>query len=100
MKLLTCLVLGRLAVWTIQTNGLTQPIFDVHPKLEELRDCDFCLGFWVFTGLAMAFGINLLEPLYIPVLSETLTGLAMSFGVHLARLGYEMKFGVINLGEH
>lgn len=100
MKLITCLVLGRLAVWTIQTNGLTSPLFDLHTKLQELRDCDFCLGVWVFTGLAMALGINLLEPLYLPVLSEALTGLALSFGVHLAMLGWEMKFGVVHLGEH
>jgi len=93
-------VLGRLAIWTLQVNGLVGPIFNLHPKLRELRECDFCLGFWVFGLLAWALGRNLLEPTYIPVLSEALTGLVASFLAHLARLGWESKFGTVNLGEY
>lgn len=99
MRLMTLAVVGRLLVWTIQTNGLTKPLFDRHPKLTELRECDFCLGFWVFTPLAYAMGVNLMEPLYIPILSEILTGLIVSFAVHIARIGWTAKFGVENLGE-
>lgn len=99
MTLLVLLGLGRLVIWTIQTNGLTRPIFRFHPKLEELRDCDFCLGFWVMTPLALLFKVNLLAPLYIPILSEILTGLALSFGLHLLRLGWQEKFGVTVLGD-
>jgi hypothetical protein len=43
--------------------------------------------------------VNLLQPVYIPVVSEVLTGIAVSFGVHLAELGWTVKFGVENLGE-
>lgn len=101
MNWLVLIGLGRLAVWTIQINGLIDWFFSLHPKLKELRECDFCLGFWVFTGLAFALGTNITEPVYIPVLSEALTGLAVSFGVHLARLGWESKFGgIVDLGEY
>ena len=94
-------VLGRLAIWTIQPAALLNPFFSKSAKLRELRECDFCLGFWVFTGLAFALGLNLTDPIHIPVLSEALTGLAASFLSHLARLGWESKFGVgiVNLGE-
>jgi hypothetical protein len=98
MILLVWLLFGRLVTYTIQVNGLTRPIFSLHTKLEELRDCDFCLGFWVFSLLAWAFGINLLDPVYIPGLSEVLSGLAASFAVHLARLGWNDKFAEIHIG--
>ena len=92
-------VLGRLVVWTLQVNGLIAPIFNLHPKLQEMRQCDFCLGFWVFSLLAWAFTRNLLDPIYVPILSESLTGLVASFVAHLARIGWESKFAVVNLGE-
>jgi len=92
-------VLGRLLIWTLQTNGLLSPLFSLSAKLRELRACDFCLGFWVFGPLAYLFGLNLLYPIYVPVLSEILTGLVASFISHLARLGWETKFTVVNLGD-
>lgn len=92
-------VLGRLLVWSIQTTGLLTPLFSLSAKLRELRACDFCLGFWVFSALAYLFGLNLLSPIYVPVLSEAITGLVASFVSHLARLGWETKFAVVNLGE-
>jgi len=99
MKWLTLIALGRLVVWTLQTSGLTKPFFKRHPLLEELRACDFCLGFWVFTPFAWALGLNILDPIYLPVFSEFITGLAVSFGVHLARVGWQNQYGFISLGE-
>ena len=92
-------ILGRLTLWTIQTSVLLNPLFSKSAKLRELRACDFCLGFWVYMGLAFVFRLNLLDPIYVPVLSEALTGLAISFLAHLARLGWESKFSIVNLGE-
>ncbi len=100
MVLLIWLFLGRLVIYTIQVNHLTQSLFSLHAKLIELRDCDFCLGFWVFGLLAWALGINLIAPVYIPVLSEALSGLLASFAVHVFRLGWEMKFGITDLGSY
>lgn len=97
MILLAWLLFGRLLIWAIQTNGLTRSIFSLHAKLTELVECDFCLGFWVYAGLAWALGINLLDPLYIPGLSEVLSGLAASFAVHLARVGWHDKFSIFHL---
>ncbi len=92
--------IGRLVVYALQVNGLTRPLFSRYAKLEELVDCDFCLGFWIFSFLAWVLGINLLAPVYVPVLSETMTGLMASFFVHLARIGWTSKFGVVRLGDN
>lgn len=92
-------VLGRLMTWMLQTTPLLNPLFSKTATLLKLRSCDFCLGFWVFAGLAYVLGLNLLTPIYVPILSEAVTGLAVSFLVHLARLGWQTKFQVVNLGE-
>lgn len=92
-------VLGRLVIWTLQVAGPLNQLFSKTATLRELRACDLCLGFWVFTGLAFALGLNLLTPIYVPILSEAVTGLTTSFLVHLARLGWQTKFQVVNLGE-
>jgi hypothetical protein len=100
MRIIALLSLGRLIVWFIQINGLTRRLFDLHPLLEELRDCDLCLGFWVFSPLAFVLGVNILEPIYVPVLSEALTGMAVTFATHLAVLGWQTKFGMVNLYDN
>lgn len=91
---LAYLVLGRLLVWTLQTSGPAKRVWALHPFLQELGECDFCLGCWLFPLMAWLFGINLLSPIYVPVVSEIVTGIATSFAVHLARLGWQSKFGV------
>ncbi len=98
MIFLVWLGIGRLTIYALQVNGLTRSLFSKYAKLEELVDCDFCLGFWVFSFLAWALGINLLAPVYIPALSETMSGLLASFFVHLVRIGWTSKFGITRLG--
>jgi hypothetical protein len=95
MNLIVFAAIGRLLVWTIQTSGPTQRIKKWLNKefIDELFECDFCLGFWVFTALAFLFEINILEPLYFPVFSEIITGQVASFVVHLARVGWTTKWG-------
>ena len=97
--LIIAIVLGRLFIWVIQTNGLTRRIWKRHPILTELGECDFCLGVWVFTLLAWKMGVNFLEPDYYPLLSEFFTGIALSFGVHLARIGWTASFTVMDLTD-
>lgn len=97
--LIGMLVLGRLVIWTAQTSTPTKRLWSLHPILAELGDCDFCLGFWVYFALAMILKVNLLDPYYVPFLAEALTALAASFGVHLARIGWTMQYGVLDLTE-
>lgn len=99
MKLVAVLVLGRLIIWAIQTSGPTKRIWMLHPFLTELGECDFCLGFWVYLLLVVIVPVNILDPFYVPVASEIVTAIALSFGVHLARIGWSMKFGVMDLTD-
>lgn len=100
IALIGMLVLGRLIIWTAQTSGPTVRLWKLHPTLTGLGECDFCLGFWVYLALSLIVPLDQLwEPIYFPVISEVTTALAASFGVHLARVGWTMKFGVLDLTD-
>lgn len=88
MELAKYLAIGRLLVWLIQTNGLTRPLFDRHAKLRELRDCDLCLGFWVYLALAPRIDLG------VGRLNRISWAAIASFTAHLLRLGWEVKFRV------
>ena len=93
MTIVSMAVLGRLLVWVLQTSGPTKRVWDLHPFLEELGKCDFCVGCWVYMPLAYVFKVNLTAPLYYPVLSEIVTGIAFAFVAHLAAIGWQQKWG-------
>ena len=83
----------RALTWLLQTNGLTRPLWDLHPKLSQLAGCDLCLGFWValllsFTLVADPFGLWVwwLERL-------VLAGLA-TITAHIIKVGWQTRFGV------
>lgn len=87
------LLVGRLLIWLIQTNGLSKPLWETTPTLKELGDCDLCLGFWVF--LAMALMVRKATFTLWPQWFDYVIQAAVStFMAHLGRLGWQSKFGV------
>jgi hypothetical protein len=94
LSLLAAIFVGRLVIWLAQTNGLTKRFWSLHPLLAELAECDLCLGCWLMPLVVWLMDVNLLAPIYVPVVSEVLTGWILSFGLHLGRLGWQTKFGV------
>lgn len=87
------LLTGRLLIWLIQTNGLSKPLWSLHPLLAELGECDLCLGFWGFLGMATVID----KPMFPhwPKWFDCIAQAAIStFTVHLVRLGWHSKFGV------
>lgn len=96
-SLVLMLALGRLVIWTLQTSNLIKPVWKIHPLLADLGSCDFCLGFWVYLALEWIFKFNLLDPIYVPVVSEASTALAASFIVHLVRIGWQTNYSVLDM---
>lgn len=92
VQFLFYLAIGRLFIWLLQITGLLKPLWALHPLLEELRDCDLCLGFWVFLllsiGLAPPFGW------WHPIIEVILMAGISTMMVHLMKIGWISKFGV------
>lgn len=87
------LAAGKLLTWLLQVNGLTRPLWKSHPMLEELSECDLCLGFWVYLGL----GFSLKEKwagLWPWRVSVVILAAMTSFIAHLLRIGWQAKFEV------
>ncbi len=104
LKLVFYLASGRLLIWFLQTSGLMHPIWRRNPILNELGQCDLCLGFWVYLGLGsfsqsetaqaqQDFG---LWPRFIEVIVQAAMS---SFIMHLVRLGWQMKFGGVIIDD-
>ncbi len=93
MTIVSMAVLGRLLVWVLQTSGPTKRFWDLHPFLQELGECDFCTGCWVYTILAIMLDVNLTAPIYAPIASEVITGVTFAFVAHLATVGWRTKWG-------
>lgn len=90
MELAKYLAIGRLLTWLIQVSGLTRPLFDRHSKLREMRECDLCLGFWVYLALSPREEMGFRPR----VLNRIAWAAVASFTAHLMRLGWDSKFGV------
>lgn len=90
------LAAGRLLTWLLQTNGLMRPVWGLSSLLTELRDCDLCLGFWVYLTLAiLSPHTQFLSLLNWPAWLGVIVLAALSaFIAHLLRLGYQSKFGI------
>jgi hypothetical protein len=90
------LAAGKLLTWLLQINGLMRPVWGSHPLLRELRECDLCLGFWVYLLLAVFLPRTRLSNLIgFPVWVWVIVLAALSsFIAHLLRIGWQTKFGV------
>jgi hypothetical protein len=81
--------------WLLMTSGPTRRLWALHPFLRELGSCDFCLGVWVYTFFAWHFGLNILSPIYIPLVAELVTGAVAAFLAHLVHVGWMFKYGTM-----
>jgi hypothetical protein len=87
------LLIGRLLIWLVQTNGLSKPVWSLHPTLRELGECDLCLGFWGFLAMATLAKKPMFDlwPCWFDYVAQAAIS---TFVVHLIRLGWHSKFGI------
>ena len=95
--------LGKICIYFLQifppTFGIADWIDKIlrHQFLGKLVRCDLCLGVWVYAF--WVFALKLYPPdWYIPVVSEFVIGAAASLVVHLTSIGWNDKFGVVQIG--
>ena len=100
--------LGKLFIFLIQKAPYTKFIIGFFKGrgrsfLEELFGCGLCLGFWIYTFLALLFqyanvNVNILDIPYAPLISAIITGAITSFAVHVFSTGWKDLFGTFEIG--
>lgn len=90
MKVIVYTLIGRILIWALSTTPLFDDVRGGHPKIQELLNCDFCLGFWVYSFLAVVFDLHLDEKRQVRM--YPLIGLLTSFVMHLFTIGWKEKF--------
>ena len=88
---------GRILIYIIRKFPLTFWVVRKWDYLNDLVNCDLCLGVWVYWGLALIVGANVINTHYVPIISELITGAVTSFLVWVFVDGMIDKFGTIYL---
>lgn len=80
-------LLGKLVIWTLQTQAVFDPIRKIK-FIQEMLMCDFCTGFWVYLVFALLFGQALTAPLPWNPATLLLEALLDSYIMHLVSRGF------------
>jgi hypothetical protein len=88
------LAIGRLFVWLLQINGLLEPIWGYHKKLTELKECDLCLGFWVYLVIYLLPRDDRFIPEWPKLAEDIVLAGCSAMMAHLVRTGWNAKFDV------
>ena len=88
-------LVGKIIIFLLQkfpkhTLPIIGKLFREGKLLGELFDCDLCLGFWIYSGLAFLLDVNIIGE--VPILSEFITGAVTTFIVHIFSIGWNSKF--------
>jgi len=91
-------LIGKLLIFLLQkfpkhSLPIIGRLFREGKLLDDLFSCDLCSGFWLYSGLAFIFEINIAgEYFYVPILSEFITGAVVSFVMHLISAGWNAQY--------
>jgi len=96
MVLITYFVVGRLLIWVLQTATLSKKIYLKSSLLTELFECDFCLGFWVFSILGYMMQVRLIEiiPYFVDIV---FTAIIASWLAYVFVAGWRTLYGTTYL---
>jgi hypothetical protein len=77
-------VVGKILIYLWQTLPLE--------RLGKLHSCDLCIGFWIYSILALALRVDLFE---MNLITQIVTGAVTTFLVHVFSVGWKEKFSTI-----
>jgi len=103
-QLIGYLLVGRLVVFVLQKFPFQKTfigrLFKEGEFLADLLSCSLCLGCYVYATLAYIFQIDFINNLfnvYVVVLNEIMTGIIASFVVYIFEIGWNTRFGIIEV---
>lgn len=105
LQLVVFLLVGRLVIFVLQKFPFQKVpfigrLFEEGKFLEQLFACSFCLGCWAYAILGHVFSVDIVVELfgvYIVAFNEILTGVIASFVVYIFGIGWQTRFGIIEV---
>lgn len=99
------LLVGRLVIFILQKFPFQKVIFigrlfEEGKFLEQLFGCSLCLGVWVYAVLGYFFSVDFVANLFgvhIVAINEIVTGMIASFVVYIFGIGWETRFGIVEV---
>jgi hypothetical protein len=99
LKFVLFALIGRLIIFFIQKFPFSKVplignLFGDGKYMDELINCDLCLGFWIYFFLALLMMMDITYECftYMPVFSEFITALVTSFIMHLIKVGWDAEY--------
>ena len=99
LQWLTFAALGKLLIYLFQMFPLPEKKESyLSEALHKLHECDLCSGVWIYSIVALIFGIDIIQSEFghtVRFAGEILTGAITSYVVHIFSIGYKTKYEVI-----
>lgn len=103
-QLIGFLLVGRLLVFVLQKFPFRKTIIGKFFKegkfLEQLFSCELCLGCYVYAFVGYLLRIDFISELfgvYVIAFNEIMTGIIASFVVYIFAIGWQTRFGIIEV---
>ncbi len=105
LQVIGFLLVGRLVVFVLQKFPFIKipfigRLFEEGKFLEQLFGCSLCLGVWVFTILSYLLQIDFIKDTFgtdMIIVNSLITGMIASFVVYIFEIGWNTRFGVIEV---
>jgi len=86
------LIIGKLFIYAIPKTPPAKWLESKHKYLQELIECGFCLGFWVYLALAFVFTPQVEGIPQIIIIKELIIAILSSFLVYVFSAGWNSLF--------
>lgn len=103
-RLLILLLVGGLFILLVRKHPFSKWLYEQAPIgnfwrhfFRDMISCNLCLGVWIYFILEFLFKVNLIEFVYVPVISEFVNGAMISFIMWLLIAGWNTLFGTIEI---
>ena len=104
MEFVSFLLVGRLLVFLLQKFPFQKTLISIFFReggfLEELLSCSLCLGTWVYAFLGYLLKIDVIFSIfnvYVVGFNEVVTGAIISFIVYIFEIGWNTRFGILEV---
>ena len=105
LQVISFLLVGRLVVFVLQKFPFIKipfigSLFEEWKFLAQLFSCSLCLGVWVYAVLGYFLRVDLVTSIfgvYILAINEIITGMIATFVVYIFEIGWNTRFGIIEV---